>query len=262
VQTLFQFLTRLSFGMAAAMLVVPPRQVTSGYYRNNLYVLLGLDVLASMLAWMAPVEQPLALWPPLIAAAVCYLGTVVWLYELAGPGMLALAGAAAANLASALISGGNGAALGSVRPPGGDGWLGQGLWWLDPVGEGGLLGVTMAAMLLGHWYLNAPGMALAPLKRLVALLAAIVILRTAQSGVGLALQWWNAGPFDTAQWIFIAMRWTAGLAGTLTTAAMAWQTLKIPNTQSATGILYVGVIFSFIGELTAQLLSRQTLFPL
>lgn len=259
--TLFQFLTRLAFGMAAAMLVVPPRQVTSGYYRNNLYVLLGFDVLASLLAWMAPAEQSLSLWLPLAAAVACYLGAVVWLYELAGPGMLALTLAAAANLAAALMTGRtpNGVATADA---GGAGLASQWLWWLDPMGAGGVLGVTMAAMLLGHWYLNAPGMALAPLRRLVAVLAAMVLFRTLQSGVGLALEWWVAGPFDTAQWIFIAMRWTAGLAGTLTTAGMAWQTLKIPNTQSATGILYVGVIFSFIGELTALLLSHQTAFPL
>jgi len=43
---------------------------------------------------------------------------------------------------------------------------------------------------------------------------------------------------------------------------MAWQTLKIPNTQSATGILYVGVMTTFLGELTAQLLSQDAAFPL
>ena len=45
-------------------------------------------------------------------------------------------------------------------------------------------------------------------------------------------------------------------------AGLTWQTLKIPNTQSATGILYVGVIVTFVGELTSQLLSRESLFPL
>jgi hypothetical protein len=42
---------------------------------------------------------------------------------------------------------------------------------------------------------------------------------------------------------------------------MAWETLRIPNTQSATGVLYAGVILAFIGELTAQLLSAGRLFP-
>ena len=43
---------------------------------------------------------------------------------------------------------------------------------------------------------------------------------------------------------------------------MTWKTLKIPNTQSATGILYVAVIAVFLGELTSQLLSARTAFPL
>ena len=61
---------------------------------------------------------------------------------------------------------------------------------------------------------------------------------------------------------FLALRWLAGLIGLAVLAWMSWQTLKIPNTQSATGILYVAVIFAFLGELTSQLLSAQTPFPL
>jgi hypothetical protein len=39
---------------------------------------------------------------------------------------------------------------------------------------------------------------------------------------------------------------------------MAWQAAKIRSTQSATGILYVVVIFCIVGELTSQILSRNT----
>jgi hypothetical protein len=38
---------------------------------------------------------------------------------------------------------------------------------------------------------------------------------------------------------------------------MAWKTLQIPNTQSATGILYVAVIGVFTGELLGLLLSAD-----
>ena len=44
--------------------------------------------------------------------------------------------------------------------------------------------------------------------------------------------------------------------------AMTLGTLKIPNTQSATGILYAAVILAFIGELTSQLLTAEARFPL
>jgi hypothetical protein len=43
---------------------------------------------------------------------------------------------------------------------------------------------------------------------------------------------------------------------------MTWQTAKIRSTQSATGILYVVVIFCFLGELTGQLLGDNTGFVL
>jgi hypothetical protein len=43
---------------------------------------------------------------------------------------------------------------------------------------------------------------------------------------------------------------------------MTWKTLRIPNTQSATGILYVAVVGAITGELAAQLLSAVSTYPL
>jgi hypothetical protein len=62
--------------------------------------------------------------------------------------------------------------------------------------------------------------------------------------------------------LFLVLRWTSGLLGALGLVVLAWQTLKIPNTQSATGILYVAVVFVFLGELTSQLLCAGSAFPL
>lgn len=251
-QILFQFVLRLSLGMAGAMALTSPRRVTSGYYRNNLYVLFGLNVFATLLAWSSPADAPLPLWPPIAAAALSYLGAAFWLYELAGPGLLALAAIAATCLTGTWLAAAphDGSAAAA--------WL----WRLDPLTGGAVLGITMAAMLLGHWYLNSPGMSLAPLLRLTNGLIGAVALRAVLSGLGLALAYRAAGHFATDQWLFIGLRWLTGLAGALAVAVMARQTLKVPNTQSATGILYVGVIFTFLGELTAQLLSRSSEFPL
>jgi hypothetical protein len=63
---------------------------------------------------------------------------------------------------------------------------------------------------------------------------------------------------STTTWLFLTLRWLSGIVGALALAVMTWQTLKIPNTQSATGILYVGVIVTFLGELLALLLAAQT----
>ena len=62
--------------------------------------------------------------------------------------------------------------------------------------------------------------------------------------------------------LFVALRWLAGLVSVLGLAWLTWQTLKIPNTQSATGILYAAVILAFIGELTSQLLSAEARYPI
>jgi hypothetical protein len=62
--------------------------------------------------------------------------------------------------------------------------------------------------------------------------------------------------------LFILLRWLAGILGAAGLTVMAWKTSLIPNTQSATGILYVGVIATFIGELVSLLLSSSTAYPL
>lgn len=251
---LTQFLLRLSFGMAVSMGLVSSRQVTSGYFRNNLYVMLGMGALTGLVAWTAAPEAGLYIWPPVVLAAVSYAAAVAWLYESPRLGKLLLWIAAAAAIAGCWLD-----AQAQWTVSGAAAWL----WGFDPVGEGLVLGATMAAMLLGHWYLNAPGMRLEPLKQLIALIGLAVLLRAAACAAGLGLELVAAGEsHDARWWLLVTLRWLAGLVGTIVIARMAWKTLEIPNTQSATGILYVGVIGTFLGELTAQLLSREALYPL
>ena len=248
---LAQFLFRLSFGLSLSMAATSPRKVTSGFYRNHLYVLLGVNVLAALAAFSAPAE--FRLWPPLVGAALSYLGAVAWLYEKPRAGIAILALLAVVSLAGALAGGAVGERERARRPSP------PALHWLDAPTSGLVLGTTLAAMFLGHWYLNTPTMELAPLNRLVLLMGASVVVRAIVCGVGLALQITELGMPQPA---FVALRWLSGLAGTLALVVMAWKTLKIPNTQSATGILYVGVIAVFLGELTSLLLSARTPFPL
>jgi hypothetical protein len=247
-QLLAQFLLRLSFGLSAAMLAVSPRQVTSGYYRNNAYVLLGLNALAALVLWLAPPESASHVWPAAVAAVASYLGAAAWLYEKTGPGLLALAIVAAGSLTGATFN--HPAPLSGVAEP--TDWLRL----TDPAAGGAVLGVTMAAMLLGHWYLNAPGMPLAPLFRLINLMIASLVVRAALATMSHFLAVRAGEMFDVTQWLFVALRWLTGLIGAVVVAVMARETLKVPNTQSATGILYVGVIVTFIGELTSLLMSQ------
>jgi hypothetical protein len=246
---LSEFVLRLAFGLALAMALTSPRRVTSGYFRNHLYVLLGLNVLATLAAINMP--ERIELWPPLSAAVASYVGAVAWLYEKPRVGIAALYVVAGLDLCGSLAS----------NPPASDASpAAAALHWLDPISGGLLLGSTMAAMFLGHWYLNTPTMELAPLKRLLKLMAGSLALRTIVAAAGLvALA--SLGQTQSLNLPLLSLRWLAGLLAMAAVIWMTWQTLKIPNTQSATGMLYVGVILTFLGELVSLLLSEQSPFP-
>jgi len=237
-------------GMAFAMALTSSRLVTSGFYRVHLYVLLGTNVLATMIAWTHP--DQFRLWPPLVIAALCYLGAAFWLYEKSRTGTVILYAVAGLSMFAAAVA--------TAHPPEA-GPLQTTLILLDILSSGLLLGFTLTAMFLGHWYLNTPTMELVPLRRLVMMLMVAILARAALCALGLGLVAWHDKLPQGAFVFFIALRWLSGLVGTLILAVMTWETLKIPNTQSATGILYVAVICAFLGELTAQLLSVQTMFP-
>jgi hypothetical protein len=263
VSVLTQFIFRLGFGLALAMACTSPRLVVSGFFRVHLWVLLGLNVLATMVAWTAP--QRFSLWPPVAAAVLSYVGSVVWLYEKPRAGRVLLWLVSGVCITGAWSAMEWPASESEVSLASSSAMLhaaGELLRWVDPLTGGLVLGGTFAAMLLGHWYLNEPSMELSPIKRLVLLMMAAILFRSAVSGLGLACEWSSFGVPETSRVLFIALRWLSGLVGTMVVAVMAWETLKIPNTQSATGILYVGVITTFLGELTAQLLSAEAHYPL
>jgi hypothetical protein len=127
-----------------------------------------------------------------------------------------------------------------------------------------LLGLVTTSMLLGHWYLNTPTMKLEPLKRLITMLVVVVGVRAGVCLTGAVFEatretWTSISPQTWG--LFLALRWLSGITGVLVLAFLTWQTLKIPNTQSATGILYAAVILVFIGELTSELLSAGARYP-
>jgi hypothetical protein len=122
-----------------------------------------------------------------------------------------------------------------------------------------VLGSAVVGMLLGHWYLTSPTMSVAPLHRLIAVFAAAVGFRCLVSTIAIATHWQLIE--GSTHWMWLTLRWTAGLIGPFVIAFMAWRILKFRNTQSATGVLFVGVILTFIGELVASLLYQELLIP-
>ena len=257
---LIQFVFRVTFGMGLAMGLTSPLLVTSGYFQKHLWVLMGLNTLAALAIYSsrslgAAWATPAAMWLAAALGFACYSGSVLWLYECRRAGRWLLAAIAAAGFAAGVLA----TAQPSVA-------VRAVVWRLlsaADVASGGLvLGATLAAMFLGHWYLNTPTMELRPLRRLLVVMLAAVAVRAVFAAVS---TWLRVSSSEQAMatefWLFLSLRWLAGILGVFGMGWMAWETLRIPNTQSATGVLYAGVILAFIGELTAQLLSAGRLFP-
>jgi hypothetical protein len=80
---------------------------------------------------------------------------------------------------------------------------------------------------------------------------------------GASLWSWTAGQpvvtLESDAVLWLPLRWGLGFVLPLVFGWMAWQSARIRSTQSATGILYVVVIFCFLGELTGQLLAQSGL---
>src|SRR3954469_9730423 len=137
-QLLAQFLLRLSFGLAVGMAITSSRKVTSGFYRNHLYVTLGLTTLAAMvLAKLSPIEM----WIAIAAAVLSYIGAAAWLYEAQRFGKLMLWLVAACSIAAAVMGQSTVSTTGHAH------------WWsaLSVATSGLVLGLVFASMLLGHW---------------------------------------------------------------------------------------------------------------
>jgi hypothetical protein len=134
---------------------------------------------------------------------------------------------------------------------------------LSCAGVAAMTGLALMDMLLGHAYLTASKMTMAPFRRLNLALVTTTFLRAAMAiGGVLALQAWR--PVETL-WafhgFFILTRWLVGLAVPLVFLYMAHDCIKRRSTQSATGILYVAGVLVLIGELIGLHLVRETGLP-
>jgi hypothetical protein len=242
---LVDFLCRFGWGLSIALVLTPSALVPAGFFRVNMLVVLGLATFAALLCGQALPGQNWLL--PATAAVTAWMASIAWFAERTRPGIV-LCATTAVLLAAAT-------AVVQLAP---DGTMARG--WADVVSallSGLVTGLTVHAMLLGHWYLNAPGMRVDVLRRmidiaLVAWAVQLVVAASAALTAGPLAAATVGGPTTLAM---LWLRWLAGLAGLPVLLWLSRKTLDIPNTQSATGILYVACLAAILGELTAQLLS-------
>lgn len=122
-----------------------------------------------------------------------------------------------------------------------------------------LLGSITVAWLLGHAYLTATKMTIAPLRHFSRMLLWSVGLRAGFAVVSLLVAWLALGSGEAGliahlggAWIVLSLRVGLGLVGVGVFAYMVADCVRLRATQSATGILYFGSLFAYVGELAHQ----------
>lgn len=234
------FATRLAAGLTWALAASDRRVVAPGYFRTCLLVALGLVVVAGAAGWpgLHPWQRALLV----VSALACYFAQAAWGMQRPAPGA---AGQAVAALAL----------FGVVIATGASGWAEV----ADAVAASLLLGTSLAAMLLGHYYLTAPWMPADPLYRMLAGILTAGMLRAiaAWLAAGSTLLVATGPNAEVGGELFLGLRWLVGIAGPFVLGLMAWRTLQHKHTQAATGLLYVLVICVLLGETTALMLDRS-----
>lgn len=118
------------------------------------------------------------------------------------------------------------------------------------------LGGSAAAMLLGHWYLVTPKLSPAPLQRASLIVVGAIALQAAVVAVTLA-RGQLLGVFDSSLGIAVAIRIGVGIVMAFALILAAWWTARM-NTQSSTGLLYVGLGTVAAGEVAARVVYYLT----
>lgn len=116
---------------------------------------------------------------------------------------------------------------------------------------------SLYAMNLGHWYLNVHGLPMEHLKRAVTTLFGLIFLRFIYNGIKLTFpkfiydgEWITILGFLTKfDGFFLNIAMFFGTIFPLITLCFVFETIKLKNTQSTTGILYVILTSILLGEM-------------
>jgi hypothetical protein len=269
-------LAQLWVGGTAAMLLVPMEGIGWGFYRTTTGIYLGLAVLTLWVRiWLllhafsggSPWGQLSATMslPATLALLASGLLTVGFLASLWGMNPLrsrrllwtsSLTGIGGLGL-DAVALGQDGSSLATLTLLA-NSWL-----------SAALLGLTFTGMLLGHWYLNEPGLPTRHIWRLAHWFL-VAVLAQGLFPVVQGLVAMVAGDPARARHLLRVVpdhpflfggRVLIGIVATLVVALVIRDTLRIPNVQSATGFFYIAILTVLLGEVLGRALLLFTGVP-
>ena len=242
-------------GLFGLLPAVDHRRIPPSFFRQIVLIALPAVLMAIALALRAPDGAP-------VATAAIALGVTTFVYL----GCILTRRIPMARILAWCLTGLAIAAL-AAEARGERGGFG----FLSAATAAGLLGSVLLAMLLGHAYLNIPGLPIVHLRRLGWLLGAFLGARLIVVGLaaGQLLSGKDAirtSPLDAEAILasdlpFLGVRLALGVLVPGVLAVMVDRTARIRSTQSATGLLYVALIFVLFGELIASYLWAASGLP-
>ncbi len=264
---------QLAFGGTLALAIPPFFKVERGFYKSTGAVYLGAGLTSAIgLAFLAhrgdhPGSPPAAsLWALSALWALFCVVLALYLFTLWTDNGLVRARAYTCTLALGLV-----AVLANALTlrPAAFGIVGSIAYGMTAVTSAMVLGFASGAMMFGHWYLIDPNLPVDYLRSLVrvlglALVGDLVVLGLAMAALALFGGGGAAAVRDLASsdLTVLIFRLLVGPAASLVLAWMCWQTLKIPQTMAATGLLYITVMSVLVGELLGRFILFRTSVPL
>ena len=250
-----QFLFRVVCGISIAIFAMPPKYADRAYVRLILWGLTVVSALAAIILFSqrSEIENGNELCSMAVAlSTVAFAGSLLKRREGADTanlmvGLLGLLALVFAMMATPWSSETGSAALG--------------LGTLDLASCGLILGVTMSAVLLCLWHLNTPEMETIPFRVLVVLLASAAAVRTTLCIIGSVFAVVDAGGSGALLWVFVGSRWIMAVLGLAMLVALSREQSKPPTAQRAAGLLFAGLSIVAAGEMGAQLVSVNLLYP-
>ena len=121
------------------------------------------------------------------------------------------------------------------------------------------LGAVNAAMLLGHWYLVTPRLSPAPLRRMMWLLVASLLLQGLAFAVALLAVGTDALR-DGIGWL-TWLRLAAGVLLPIVVTVLALLASRAASLQASTGLLYIGLALVMAGSIAGASISYLTGIP-
>lgn len=259
------FFTALSGGVALNAALMKPSEVRPGVWRTMgglCAVAAGVGLLLLLLIGGpegTPSDSSQGLRGGLIgAAAVAAVGALIRPGRAAQLALAACAIAAGLAFAVPLLSLGGSAATAGMAGPEVFGAETAFFRLAADLTAMAVLGAALASMILGHWYLVGEGMPLGPLRRLAAAYGIAVVARivTLIAGFwmlpGLGALFGSAEAFLRGGGVGLTAVLAFGMILPPILALGARSVLRIPNTQAATGLLYVACIAAIICDLSAR----------